>query len=120
MEALRSALPPLLEGRKLIAVLSILDDKDAASMLETLMPLCSLIVFTRTQHARALPPATLQSLSRQLSGPPSEIVGKPVEALARAREAAGSDGAVLVSGSIYLLSDLAREGVGAAAEAAER
>jgi dihydrofolate synthase/folylpolyglutamate synthase len=119
-EALRSALAPLLEGRTLVAVLSILDDKDAAGMLSTLIPLCSRIVFTRSGHARALPPATLQSLCGQLSGPPSEVVGDPVQAVARACEVAGTEGAVLVSGSIYLLSDLAREGVGAAAEVVER
>ncbi len=34
-------------------------------------------------------------------------MGDPGEALARARELAGEDGAVLVTGSLYLLADLA-------------
>ena len=36
-----------------------------------------------------------------------EAVADPGEALARARELAGDDGAVLVTGSLYLLADLA-------------
>ena len=82
-------------------------------MLATLLPLCERAVFTRSSHSRSLPPATLESLSRQLSGPPVEVVAAPGPALARAVELAGragSQGAVLVTGSIHLLSDLVREG----------
>jgi dihydrofolate synthase/folylpolyglutamate synthase len=113
--ALRIALEPLLHGQRVTGVISILDDKDAAGMLSVLMPLCDSIVFTHSSHERSLSPATLESLWRQLEGPRSEIEPRPVEALRRAREIACSDGAVLVTGSIYLLSDLAREGVGTAA-----
>jgi dihydrofolate synthase/folylpolyglutamate synthase len=35
-----------------------------------------------------------------------EIVGEPHAALGRARELAGPDGAVLATGSIYLVADL--------------
>jgi dihydrofolate synthase/folylpolyglutamate synthase len=115
VSALRTALEPLLQGQRLTGVISILDDKDAAGMLSVLMPLCESIVFTHSSHERSLSPATLESLCRQLGGPRSEIEPRPVEALQRAREIAGSDGAVLVTGSIYLLADLAREGVGTAA-----
>jgi dihydrofolate synthase/folylpolyglutamate synthase len=118
--ALRTALEPLLQGQRLTAVISILDDKDAAGMLSVLMPLCDAIVFTHSSHERSLSPATLESLWRQLEGPRAEIEPRPVEALRRAREIAGSDGAVLVTGSIYLLSDLAREGVGTAAAVDQR
>ena len=41
-----------------------------------------------------------------LGGPPSEIVRDPRAALERARELAGADGAVLATGSIYLVADL--------------
>jgi len=53
----------------LVAVVSILDDKDAAGMLARLMPICDALVFTSSQNPRALPPPTLQSLARQLHGP---------------------------------------------------
>jgi dihydrofolate synthase/folylpolyglutamate synthase len=95
-----------------VAVVSILDDKDAAGMLAALLPLCEALVLTRSQNPRALPPPTLQSLAGQLHGPPAEIVADPQLALARARELAierhGRDGVVLATGSIYLIADLLR------------
>jgi dihydrofolate synthase/folylpolyglutamate synthase len=71
-----------------------------------LLAACDAVVFTSSQNPRALPPPTLQSLGTQLGGPPSEIVPDPVRALARARELAGRDGAVIVAGSLYLVADL--------------
>lgn len=110
--ALTASLDQAVGGRSLIAVVSILDDKDAAGILSSLLPLCRGAVFTRSSHHRALPPATLESLARQLSGPEAELVAEPQAALARARQLAGVDGAVLVTGSIYLVSDLVRAGAG--------
>jgi dihydrofolate synthase/folylpolyglutamate synthase len=107
--ALRESVEQLVTPGELIGVISILDDKDAAGMLSVLLPLCRRVVLTRSSHARALPPAALESLSRQLSGPPAEVVAEPGPALERAHVLAGSDGAVLVTGSIYLLSDLVRD-----------
>ena len=63
-------------------------------MLAKLLPTCDALVFTSSQNPRALPPPTLQSLSRQLHGPPSEIVRDPRAALTRARELAGPGGVV--------------------------
>jgi dihydrofolate synthase / folylpolyglutamate synthase len=78
-------------------------------MLKELLPLFDQVVFTRSSNPRSLPPATLQSLSTQQNGPPSELVLNPKAALTRAREIAGPDGAVLATGSIYLVADLVRE-----------
>jgi dihydrofolate synthase / folylpolyglutamate synthase len=91
---------------RVVAVVSILDDKDAAGMLAALVPACDALVLTSSQNPRALPPPTLQSLTRQLDGPPSELVREPHAALRRARELAGPGGLVLATGSIYLVADL--------------
>jgi dihydrofolate synthase/folylpolyglutamate synthase len=97
----------LMAGReRLVGVVSILDDKDASGMLATLGDACDALVFTSSQNPRALPPPTLQSLARQLSGPPSEVVGDPRAAVERARELAGPRGVVLATGSIYLVAEL--------------
>ncbi len=107
--ALVESLPELRAGHdRLIAVVSILDDKDAAGMLRTLLPHCDGAVFTSSRNPRALPPPTLQSLAGQLGGPPSELVGDPGDAVARARELAGPEGVVVATGSIYLIADLLR------------
>ena len=107
--ALAESLPEVIGARRpLIGVVSILDDKDAAGMLATLLPRCDAFVFTSSQNPRALPPPTLLSLCSQLDGPRSEIVPGPKRALQCARELAGTGGAVLATGSLYLIADLLR------------
>jgi dihydrofolate synthase/folylpolyglutamate synthase len=110
MAALAEALDdPFAAGRRpVVAVISILDDKDAASMLSTLMPTCDALVLTASQNPRALPPPTLQSLASQLGGLPSEVIRDPHAAVERAREIAGPGGLVLATGTIYLVADLLR------------
>jgi dihydrofolate synthase/folylpolyglutamate synthase len=106
MRALAESLPEIAGGRAAIAVVSILDDKDAAGMLAMLAPQCSGFVFTHSHNPRALSPATLLSLAHQVHAPGGEIVSDPRQALARARELAGTDGVVVATGSIYLVADL--------------
>jgi dihydrofolate synthase/folylpolyglutamate synthase len=107
--ALAESLPAIAAGRRTVAVVSILDDKDAARMLATLLPACHAVVLTSSQNPRALPPPTLESLSRQLGGPPAELVRDPRAALARGRALAGREGVVVATGSIYLVADLLRK-----------
>ena len=98
---------PFAAGRTpVVAVVSVLDDKDAAAMLRTLMDVCDALICTSSHNPRALPPPTLQSLARQLDGPHAEIVAEPAAALERARGLAGPDGIALATGSIYLVADL--------------
>ena len=109
MAALVQSLPEVAAGADhVVAVVSILDDKDASRMLATLLPSCDALILTHSQNPRALPPPTLQSLARQLHGPPSEVVPDPRAALTRARELAGPEGVVLATGSLYLVADLLR------------
>jgi dihydrofolate synthase / folylpolyglutamate synthase len=107
MSALAESLPALIEGHeRLVAVIAILDDKDAAGMLAQLLPHCDEIVLTTSQNPRSLPPPTLLSLAGQLGGPPSSVVRDPHAAVRRARELAGPDGVVVATGSLYLVADL--------------
>jgi dihydrofolate synthase/folylpolyglutamate synthase len=109
IEALTSSLPEVVLGRRLVAVVAILDDKDAAAMLRGLLAHADALVCTATASARALPAATLASLAGQLGAGEVLIETRPHEALSRARELAGPDGVVLATGSIYLLSELLRD-----------
>jgi dihydrofolate synthase/folylpolyglutamate synthase len=105
--ALVESLPEVVgDAERIVGVVSILEDKDAAAMLGALARACDALVLTSSQNPRALPPPTLQSLLRQLDGPPTEVIGQPRAAVARARELAGARGVVLATGSIYLVSDL--------------
>ena len=106
-----------LPERPFVAVVSILDDKDAGAMLRALRGRCDAFVCTAAPNPRALPPATLASLAQQL-GAAAEIVREPRAALDRARALAGPEGAVVATGSIYLIADLrlragGQEGLGA-------
>lgn len=113
--ALAESLPDL-QGRRArrVAVISILDDKDAAGMLARLSPHFDEVILTASHNPRVLPPPTLASLLAQVDGPPSEIVADPRAALAWARELAGPAGFVLATGSIYLIADLLSPGRAAA------
>jgi dihydrofolate synthase / folylpolyglutamate synthase len=107
VDALVASLPELLDGRPLALVLGVLEDKDAASMLRTLLPLCKRAWFTAPPSQRALSPATLQSLASQLGFEQSTCESQPAKALAAARNWARERGAaVLATGSVYLVGDL--------------
>ena len=81
---------------------------DAAGMLRALLPAAHAVVFTSNPNPRALPPATLESLARQLDFTgDAEVVGDPERALNRGRVIAGPAGMVLATGSIYLVAGLA-------------
>jgi dihydrofolate synthase/folylpolyglutamate synthase len=94
-------LPP---GERVVLA-SILGDKDVDAMLATLSRAGTRLVATRSSNARALP---AEELARRAEGHFAEVeaVSEPAAALARAREL----GPVLVTGSLYLLADLARNG----------
>jgi dihydrofolate synthase / folylpolyglutamate synthase len=110
MAALAEALAePFAAGHeRVVAVVSVLDDKDASGMLGALVPMCDALVLTASHNPRALPPPTLKSLAEQLGGPPSEVIRDPRAALAHAREVACPGGLVVSTGSIYLVADLLR------------
>jgi dihydrofolate synthase / folylpolyglutamate synthase len=89
-------------------VSSILRDKRPGMMLEALSVLGPALVATESRNGRALPAAELAALGAAHFDR-VEIEPDPAAARARAHELAGTDGAVLVTGSLYLLADLSAE-----------
>jgi dihydrofolate synthase/folylpolyglutamate synthase len=88
-----------------VVVASILADKDADAMLRALSRAGDTLVATTSHSVRARPADELAAGARPFFDS-AEAVADPVAALARARELAGEEGAVLVTGSLYLLADL--------------
>jgi dihydrofolate synthase / folylpolyglutamate synthase len=84
---------------------SILRDKRPGMMLEALSVLGATLVATESSNGRTLPAAELAALGSAHFAQ-VEPVPDPEAARARALELAGPDGAVLVTGSLYLLADL--------------
>ena len=97
------------DRRPRVAVIGVLEDKDAAAMLAELLPHFDHAVYTRSQNPRSLSPGTLVSLAEKLGGPRAETVADPNAAVRRARALAGRGGAVVAAGSIYLIADLVRD-----------
>lgn len=109
--ALVQSLPEVLGGRRIGLAMGVLEDKDAAGMLGRLLPLCERAWFTAPPSPRALPPAALQSLARQLSFDAAACDPQPWRALQAARswaEERPEQRGVLATGSIYLIGDLLR------------
>ncbi len=98
--------------RPCIGVLAIMRDKDYGAMLRRFLPLLDEVVCTRAREPRSLTAeelaAALRAAARDVGRdePPVHVVSDPHAALARAKERAGADGAVLIGGSLYLLEDL--------------
>jgi dihydrofolate synthase/folylpolyglutamate synthase len=85
-------------------VVSMLEDKDVDGVLRELAVLCATLVATTSSSPRALPASELAARARPLFER-VEVVEPPADAVARARELGRP---VLVTGSLYLLSDLAQ------------
>jgi dihydrofolate synthase / folylpolyglutamate synthase len=94
-----------LPSARYTVVASILADKDVEGMLAALSALGDRFVATRSGSARALSAADLAERAGRYFAEVEAVEG-PAEALARARAAGGS---VLVTGSLYLLADLAKD-----------
>jgi dihydrofolate synthase / folylpolyglutamate synthase len=92
--------------REWVLVLSFLRDKDSERMLAAFSALGSRLVATSSGHPRALSADDLARVAKRFFDE-VESVSDRARALERARELAGPDGAVLVSGSLYLLAALA-------------
>jgi dihydrofolate synthase / folylpolyglutamate synthase len=105
VRALAATLPGWLAGRRLVGVLSVLEDKDAAAMLAALLPLLDDAVLTTNANPRALEPAALRDL---VALPDARLEEDPRRAVEVAKSLAGEDGVVLATGSIYLIADLLR------------
>ena len=99
VSSLLRSLPELIGERPLALVLGVLEDKDAAAMLELLLARARRAWFVAPPGPRALPPATLSSLARQLGFTAAESGSATAQALGggaavgpRARRRGARDG----------------------------
>lgn len=100
---------PRLPTREYVLVCSILQDKRPELMLRALSVLGGTLVATQSANARAVPAGELavraEPYFRHVESDPD-----PAEARRRALALAGPAGAVLVTGSLYLLAELNAQG----------
>ncbi len=102
--ALRSALSERYDNRRLIFVFGAMRDKAISEMTEILFPLADRVIATRPENPRSASPEEIQQAGSR-TGSEIEAVAEIAAALDRARAAAGTDGVVVVTGSIYLVGE---------------
>jgi dihydrofolate synthase/folylpolyglutamate synthase len=107
MEALVRELDGVLGARRpRVGVVALQEDKPLTTMLRALAPAVDALVATTSGHAghtRALPAEALARAARAAGLGDVVVEADPHAALALARARAGAGGAVVVSGSLYLL-----------------
>lgn len=86
--------------RPRVAVVAVQDDKPVAEMLAILRPHVDIVIATESGHRGHAAPLSATAIGADVSIADAEA------ALAEARRRAGADGAVLVTGSLYLLARL--------------
>ena len=100
---------PRLPSREYVLVCSILEDKRPELMLEALSVLGGTLIATESTNARAIPAGELAVRAERYFHH-VESTPDPAVARRRALALAGDLGAVLVTGSLYLLAELSAYG----------
>jgi len=111
--ALRSALSELFaspepEVRPLTFVFGAMRDKAISEMAEILFPLADRVIATPANNPRSASPEDIRAAAGRVAVD-LESAGNVAEALHRAREVAGKNGLVVVTGSIYIVGEAMRE-----------
>ncbi|MCZ7661656.1 MAG: bifunctional folylpolyglutamate synthase/dihydrofolate synthase [Thermoleophilia bacterium] len=109
MAEMVKSLDHILDRRRLIGVVSILRDKGAVEMLNDLAPRCDILFVTQNSNPRSYSAEELARLLEDLDHKPEVFVDSDSRsALKSAYKLATSNQVVLVTGSLYLISDLKR------------
>src|SRR5690606_17764996 len=88
---------------KLLLVFGVLNDKDAAGVIEILQPLAAQIIVTQSESERAVP---AEELTELFAHPNLSVISDAEEAFRSAKEIASQDGSlVLITGSITLIGE---------------
>jgi dihydrofolate synthase/folylpolyglutamate synthase len=105
--ALRSALSERYGDRPLIFVFGAMRDKAISEMAEILFPLAERVFATRPENPRSASPEEIE-LAASRTGAEIRAFAEVNTALDRARAAAGPQGVMVVTGSIYLVGEAMR------------
>jgi dihydrofolate synthase/folylpolyglutamate synthase len=105
--ALRSTLSACFEDRRLIFVFGAMRDKAIGEIAEILFPLAEHVVATVADNPRS---ATPDEIGEAAVRTHSQIEPRPdvPAAITRARELAGTDGIIVITGSIYIVGEAMR------------
>jgi dihydrofolate synthase/folylpolyglutamate synthase len=105
--ALRSTLSASYEDRRLIFVFGVMRDKAISEMCEILFPLAERVITTQPDNPRAATPQEIGDAAHR-THTEIELSANVASALARAKELAGTDGIIVITGSIYVVGEAMR------------
>jgi dihydrofolate synthase/folylpolyglutamate synthase len=104
VETLRTSFP---RGGRRWLVFAVSNDKDVPGMLQILAPHFHRAFLTRyTTSARAVPPEELAALLDRVAELPHTLAATPAAAWQEARELAGPEDLVCITGSVFLAGEL--------------
>ncbi|MEX0668051.1 MAG: folylpolyglutamate synthase/dihydrofolate synthase family protein, partial [Acidimicrobiia bacterium] len=103
MRALAASLAEEFANQRWVLVISAMKDKDLTQMVPQLKAAVRSAIATEIGSSRSLLADDLAAILASALEVPVESLPDPAAALARARELAGPEGAVLVTGSLYLV-----------------
>jgi len=105
-QALSRSLTQFFAFEPLVAVLGVLQEKDVMGIVEHLDAVVDKFVVTQSRSDRAFAPEDLAELVSRIAGPDRIILAPDVDAAIEAAvQLAGSDGGVIVTGSITLVAE---------------
>ena len=104
-DKLAKAVPEEFRYKKLILVIGMIQTHPPEEVLAKLVPLASKVIATQSQWMKASPAERIAEAARAL-GANVEAVDNVPGAVARARELAGPDDMILVTGSFYTIGEV--------------
>jgi dihydrofolate synthase / folylpolyglutamate synthase len=105
--ALRSTLSALYENQRLVFVFGAMRDKAIGEISEILFPLAEHVIATRAENPRSATPEEIREAASRTQSD-IDLAFNVSSALKRARELAGTDGVLVITGSIYVVGEAMR------------
>jgi dihydrofolate synthase/folylpolyglutamate synthase len=105
--ALRSTLSACYEDHRIIFVFGAMRDKAIGEISEILFPLAERVIATSAENPRSATPEEIRDAAARTH---AEIEPRPdvSSAIERARDLAGADGIIVITGSIYIVGEAMR------------
>jgi dihydrofolate synthase/folylpolyglutamate synthase len=102
IQAVRRTLDETFGGWRVVLLIGVSRDKDAAEMFRRLLSRADAVVFTKSDSPRAAEPVDLAALANEVCGASTESLDNPQRALDRALGLCGPDDLLCITGSFFL------------------
>lgn len=103
--ALAEVIRKYLSGKKIVAIMGMMADKDIHSALSQIAPLCAQIITLQPENPRSLTSEQLAEIASEFC-PQVEAMHDREQAFRKAWDSAGREGAVLICGSFFLAGEM--------------